>query len=701
MGARRDPARFGDARPTGDDDLAGYFSLARGSADARPLEMTKWFDTNYHYLVPELRPGQAFELRAEHWLRSSPRPTRSGSHAPRSCSARELPAAVEGPRPPARRAGALGPVYEQLLRELHAAGAREVQLDEPCLVLDRTRRRAGRVRRRIGARSARPCRRWTVPRDVLRGARRQRPLARVAALPPAEVHLDLVRAPAQLDAALAALRERATRLSLGVVDGRNVWAADLDAALDRVDAAVARARRRARDDRAVVLAAARALRGRARAAARPRAAQLARVRRREARRAATLLQGARWRGPARRAAAGGARRDEQPPQPRRARTTPPCASAVGALRREDYARTRRVPERRTAQRERARAAGAADARRSARSRRPTRSARRAREHRDGALDDAGLRALPRRTRSRTSCACRRRSASTCSCTASPSATTWSSTSASSSTASRSRRNGWVQSYGSRCVKPPILFGDVARPGADDGALVALRAVADRAADEGDADRAGDDPAVVVRARRPAAQRDLRADRARDRRTRCADLEAAGASRSSGRRGGAARGPAAAARRAASLPALGGRLLPADDRAGARPETQIHTHMCYSEFNEIMEHIARLDADVLSIEASRSDMEVLDAFARRASTLPERDRARRLRHPLAARAVGRGGRAAARAGRGARRARAAVGQPRLRPQDAPLGGGAAGAAQPAGGGRAARAAAPAPPAAATA
>jgi 5-methyltetrahydropteroyltriglutamate--homocysteine methyltransferase len=48
--------------------------------------------------------------------------------------------------------------------------------------------------------------------------------------------------------------------------------------------------------------------------------------------------------------------------------------------------------------------------------------------------------------------------------------------------------------------------------------------------------------------------------------------------------------------------------------GVRDETQIHTHMCYSEFNEIMEHIVRLDADVLSIEASRSDMEVLDAFA---------------------------------------------------------------------------------------
>jgi len=46
---------------------------------------------------------------------------------------------------------------------------------------------------------------------------------------------------------------------------------------------------------------------------------------------------------------------------------------------------------------------------------------------------------------------------------------------------------------------------------------------------------------------------------------------------------------------------------------ARPETQVHTHMCYSEFNDVMEHVVRLDADVISIEASRSDMDVLDAF----------------------------------------------------------------------------------------
>jgi 5-methyltetrahydropteroyltriglutamate--homocysteine methyltransferase len=50
-------------------------------------------------------------------------------------------------------------------------------------------------------------------------------------------------------------------------------------------------------------------------------------------------------------------------------------------------------------------------------------------------------------------------------------------------------------------------------------------------------------------------------------------------------------------------------------SGVQDETQVHTHMCYSEFNDIMEHIAKMDADVITIETSRSQMELLEAFAR--------------------------------------------------------------------------------------
>ncbi|MEM8258713.1 5-methyltetrahydropteroyltriglutamate--homocysteine S-methyltransferase, partial [Morganella morganii] len=48
-------------------------------------------------------------------------------------------------------------------------------------------------------------------------------------------------------------------------------------------------------------------------------------------------------------------------------------------------------------------------------------------------------------------------------------------------------------------------------------------------------------------------------------------------------------------------------------SGVRDETQIHTHMCYSEFNDVIESIAAMDADVITIETSRSDMELLEAF----------------------------------------------------------------------------------------
>ena len=77
------------------------------------------------------------------------------------------------------------------------------------------------------------------------------------------------------------------------------------------------------------------------------------------------------------------------------------------------------------------------------------------------------------------------------------------------------QNAWVQSYGSRCVRPPILFGDVSRPAPMTIDWIAVRAVAHREAGQGHADRPGDDAPVVLRPRRPAALGDLRAARAGD------------------------------------------------------------------------------------------------------------------------------------------------------------------------------------------
>ena len=228
------PARFGEA-----DGLAGYFALARGTADQRPLEMTKWFDTNYHYLVPELSPGQSFEARPEHWveqLRESAElgiPTRPVLIGPFS-----FLLLSKGLDRPLDALPALVPVYERLIAALAAAGATEVQIDEPCLVLDRS---AGELDAFAEAWSALAA--SAEPELCLAtyfaGLDRNGVIERVAALPFAELHLDLVRAPGQLGPALAAFGETDTRLSLGVVDGRNVWATDPDPALDRIDAALA------------------------------------------------------------------------------------------------------------------------------------------------------------------------------------------------------------------------------------------------------------------------------------------------------------------------------------------------------------------------------------------------------------------------------------------------------------------------------
>jgi 5-methyltetrahydropteroyltriglutamate--homocysteine methyltransferase len=172
--------------------------------------------------------------------------------------------------------------------------------------------------------------------------------------------------------------------------------------------------------------------------------------------------------------------------------------------------------------------------------------------------------------------------------------------------------GWVQSYGSRCVKPPILFGDVSRPGPMTvrwwehaqsltekpmkGMLTGPVTILQWSFVRDDQPRAETCTQIAL-----AIQDEVR------------DLEAAGCfaiqvDEAALREGLPLRRAEQDAYVRWAVDAF--RLTVAT----ARPGTQIHTHMCYSEFNAMMEHIVRLDADVLSIEASRSDMEVLDAFA---------------------------------------------------------------------------------------
>lgn len=137
------PERHRDA--VAGDALDGYFAMARGTQDVAPLEMTKWFDTNYHYLVPELAPDTVFtadsakqvaELKEALALGLTPRPVLVG---PITYLLLAKPAfGVAAGFDPLTLLDRLLPAYAEVLADLRAAGAEWVQFDEPALVQDRT-----------------------------------------------------------------------------------------------------------------------------------------------------------------------------------------------------------------------------------------------------------------------------------------------------------------------------------------------------------------------------------------------------------------------------------------------------------------------------------------------------------------------------------------------------------------------------------
>lgn len=148
------------------DTLDGYFAMARGTQDLAPLEMTKWFDTNYHYLVPELGPDTVFtadsakqvaELREALALGHTGRPVLVG---PITYLLLAKPApGVSAGFEPLTLLDRLLPVYAEVLSDLRAAGAQWVQLDEPALVQDRSPAElnaAARAYRDLGALTDRP-----------------------------------------------------------------------------------------------------------------------------------------------------------------------------------------------------------------------------------------------------------------------------------------------------------------------------------------------------------------------------------------------------------------------------------------------------------------------------------------------------------------------------------------------------------------
>ncbi|GGA50289.1 5-methyltetrahydropteroyltriglutamate--homocysteine S-methyltransferase [Dyella nitratireducens] len=204
------------------DPLAGYFAMARGNRDLHALEMTKWFDTNYHYIVPELHAGQRFRLTANkplaEWLEArglgvDARPVLLGP-----VSFLRLSKTVDD-SDALNLLDALIPAYIELLEQLAQAGVTWVQLDEPCLVqdLDEVTKHAYTTAYSTLAIGPTPKRLLATYFGGLGDN-----LALATSLPVDGLHIDLVRAPEQLDAVLAELPKHCV-LSAGVIDGRNIW----------------------------------------------------------------------------------------------------------------------------------------------------------------------------------------------------------------------------------------------------------------------------------------------------------------------------------------------------------------------------------------------------------------------------------------------------------------------------------------------
>ena len=241
------PARFADvAGRDGATDLDLYFALARGDESHQPLEMTKWFDTNYHYSVPEIDERTPFKANAAALVAQLAEAAQQGIESrpvivgPVTYLLLAKPSDEAGEGfAPIDRLDEVVAVYAELLGALADAGAGWAQLDEPALVSDslsvsrdETLALVERAYGVLGTAENRPAILLTAPYGDSSKA-----LKRLAQLPVEAVHADLVRGtlPAgSFDSLELAAAFQDTQLVAGLVDGRNIWRTDL-----RVASAVA------------------------------------------------------------------------------------------------------------------------------------------------------------------------------------------------------------------------------------------------------------------------------------------------------------------------------------------------------------------------------------------------------------------------------------------------------------------------------
>lgn len=215
-------------------DIETYFDMARGKGTSGAMEMTKWFDTNYHYIVPEFSSNQTFKLSSEKIFEETNEAIEEGfkvkSILPGPLSYIFLGKETEEKFNRFEHLDSILKVYEEILSRL-SSSCEWVQLDEPILVLD--------LDTEIKEYFKKTYKRLTKAAGQMRillatyfgslGTNEELALS----LPVSCIHLDLVRAPRQLDSVLKNIGPDKT-LSLGIVNGRNIWKTNFDVAVSTV-----------------------------------------------------------------------------------------------------------------------------------------------------------------------------------------------------------------------------------------------------------------------------------------------------------------------------------------------------------------------------------------------------------------------------------------------------------------------------------